>query len=103
MWRRLPAMHSASRTQGRNDPRRGGPAALTATIPRRDAGDNRAGLGMLGREVADPVDLPGLAAVGGEGLFHVGVGLADAGPLVAHQDHAAVPGLHVVELEEPRP
>src|SRR6185312_1373012 len=59
-------------------------------------------LRLVARKVVDPVDLPGLATVGREGLLKVGVGGRDALPLQAHKDHASVPRFHVIEFDEAR-
>src|SRR5690348_7567817 len=51
-------------------------------------------------EVGGPVGLPGLAPVGGEGLFPAAGIVAGDGPLVADADRAAVPVLVVVEAAD---
>jgi len=43
----------------------------------------------LSREFADPIYFPGLAAVGGEGLFHPGGRRREVEPDVAHENGAA--------------
>src|SRR5262245_47454200 len=53
----------------------------------------------LASEVADPVDFPGLAAVGREGLLHArGLG-RETSPDVADEHHAPLPELLVVQLQ----
>src|SRR5215470_10184839 len=50
-------------------------------------------------ELADPVDFPGLAAVGREGLLHVRRLGRDAAPDVADEHHASLPELLVEQLQ----
>src|SRR6185369_8823060 len=53
------------------------------------------------RLVGDPVHLPALSAIVGEGLLEVRRGLRDLRPDVAHEDRPALPRLLVVELAAP--
>src|SRR5262249_54193679 len=53
------------------------------------------------RLVGDPVHLPGLPTIVGEGLLEVRRRPCDVGPDVAHQDRSALPDLLVVELAPP--
>src|SRR5271157_5890176 len=52
------------------------------------------------RLIGDPVDLPGLAAVVGEGLLEMGCVGSELGPVKANQDRLAVDGVLRVELAD---